>query len=91
MECLDLLCVLGQVINFSGPRFVSSHEEDKDACSVEQSEDEMLSYLALTQHSMLHVGSVSSRMEGQSVFLSCFNSLSKWRTRDSYLSFKDTE
>lgn len=53
------LCVLGQVINFSGPRFVSSHEEDKDACSVEQSEDEMLSYLALTQHSVLHVGSVS--------------------------------
>lgn len=56
---LGPLCVLGQVINFSGPRFVSSHEEDKDACSVEQSEDEMLSYLALTQHSVLHVGSVS--------------------------------
>ena len=45
MECLDLLCVLGQVIHFSGPQFVSSHEEDKDACPVEQSEDEMLSYL----------------------------------------------
>lgn len=34
--CFDLLCVLGQVINFSEFQFVSSLKLDKDTCSVEQ-------------------------------------------------------
>ena len=53
------------------------HLKRRTKMPAQQSEDEMLSYLALTQHSMPCVGSVSSRMEGHSVFLSCFNSLSK--------------